>query len=130
RPMKQCLGDPEPLSHPTGIAADPAVGHACQPGPVEHGPDLLAQVRAREPAEAADEVEQLAAAHPAVETRILVEISQAPAQRRPVETDRDARDGRFTGSCPCEPGEDPDRRRLAGAVRTEETEDRPRRDVE
>ena len=59
-----------------------------------------------------------------VEPRVLVEIADPPAELGPVEPDVDAGHGRGPAGRPGEAGQDPDRRRLAGAVGAEQAEDR------
>src|SRR5258707_13220761 len=72
----------------------------------------------------ADELEKLAALQPAVEPRVLVQVAQAPAQLGLVHPDIDPGDRRATRRRSGQPGQYPDRRRLARAVGTEQAEDR------
>src|SRR5258706_124779 len=91
-PVEKGLGDPQPLSHPTRIAADPALRRGGQAGSGKHLVDTRSKLRPREAMESADELEQLAPGHPAVEPRVLVEIAEPPAELRLVEADLDTRD--------------------------------------
>src|SRR6185295_7732489 len=100
---------------------------AAQTNPPEHLRDARREVGAAQAAEPAGQLEQLAAAHPGVETWVLVEVAEPAVKIGPVEAGLDAGDrGRAAGRHG-QPGEDPDRRRLAGAVGAEEPEHRSRR---
>ena len=76
--------------------------------------------------EPADEREQLAPGHPAVEPRVLVEVADVSVELGHVQADLDACNGGAPGAGLGESGEDPDGRGLARSVRAEEAEDRAR----
>ena len=77
--MDERPGDAQPLAHPPGVGAGPAVGGRAQPcagedvrhGAVEHGP-----VQA---VESAEEVELFAPGHPPVGARILLQEPERAA---------------------------------------------------
>ena len=71
-----------------------------------------------------DELEKLAPLHPRVETRVLVKVAEPATELRIVKLDLDPGDGRAAGGGSGKPGQDPNRRCLAGAVRTKQAKDR------
>ena len=77
------LGDAEPLAHPAGVRPDPPFGGVAEAGPRERRRDPRPQAPTPDQAgQSADQLEQLAALHPAVEPRVLVEVADAAAGRR------------------------------------------------
>jgi hypothetical protein len=75
----------------------------------------------------ADELEELAPLHPAVEPRVLVKVAQAAAKLRLVQANLHPGDRCAAGGGSGEPGQDPDRRRLARTIRAQQAEDRAAR---
>ena len=63
------------------IRRSPAVGQA---GPLEHLGDARPELGPLDPGQAGGQLEQLAALHPAVEPRILVDVADPPAELGPV----------------------------------------------
>ncbi len=126
--IDQRLPDPEPLAHPARVAADPTVGGARQADDLEHLADALLELAAVQSVELADHVQQLAAAHPAVEPRVLIQVADVAGQPAVRGADVDA--GHLAGSIgrPGEAGEKSERRGLSGAVGSEEAEDAAARD--
>ncbi len=85
---------PEPLAHPARVATDPPLRRADQARPGEHLADPRPELRPGQPVEPADELEQLASLHPAVEPWVLVEVAERGdgASARPGRPPRPATD--------------------------------------
>ena len=95
---------------------------------LEHLVDARPQRVAGQPVRSSGQLEQLAAGHPAVEARLLAEVADVARQLEAAVGDGDAgHHGRAAGGVP-EAGQQAQRRRLAGAVGTQEAEDGARRD--
>src|SRR5207244_1817195 len=118
------LGDPQPLPHPSRIAAYPPVGRGGQSGSREHLVNARSKLRSGEAVEPANELKQLTSNHPTIEPQILVQIAEAAAEVRLVEADLGPYNSRAARCRSCEARQDPDRRRLAGTIRTKQAKDR------
>ena len=78
RPMDEGAGDPEPLAHAARVGCRAAVGRGAQVDPIQRVVDRRLERGAVEPVQPAQEPQLLAAGHPAVRTRILLEVAEVP----------------------------------------------------
>ena len=127
--VNQRLGEPDALLVAFRQLAAQAVRHVVDAGALHHCLDALAPLAARHPLDLGDELEIFDDAHVGVERRRLRQIAGAAfGLDRLVEDVEPGDDGvAFRGRHVA--GQDPHRRRLAGAVRSEEAEDLPALDA-
>ena len=97
------LRDPQPLAHPARVAADPAVGGLGEADLLEGRGGAVAASRCGEPLQPAGEVDQLAAGHPAVVARILVEHADRGRGAEVARIDAACRRSRPAGRRPASP---------------------------
>jgi len=127
------LADPQPLAHPRRVGPDLAIGGLLETDPLERLVGSISKLGAGQPEEVADEAEELPPRHPAVVARLLVEDPDAPVQlglHAPAASRVEPRDADAARGGGGDAGQEADRRRLAGAIGTEEPEDDSRRDIE
>jgi hypothetical protein len=118
--------DIEPPLHPPGVGLHEPVGRVCQAKALERCGHPLLEVAAGDPVELALEHQVLASRRLRVGTVSLADDADRVAHRSRVCQHVDARHPRGAAVGRRERGQDPDRRRLAGSVGTQQPEDRPR----
>src|SRR5205085_7707304 len=111
-------------------AADAAPAGLGQPGQLQHFVDARPEPGAAQAEEAAGEMQELSARHPAVEPRLLVLVADQAGETRAPARRVEAADGGAPGRGSGQPGQQPDGRRLAGAVGPEEAEQGAARDLQ
>ncbi len=116
--------DVEPASHAAREARHHPVGGVAQLEALEQLARPGAGLAVRHPEEAPDQLEVLGGGEPLVHRRVLAREADARADASGVGVDVDAVDRGAAAVCSEERGEDPDGRRLAGAVRPEDAEHR------
>ena len=117
RPADQGLADSQALAHAARVASDPATGGGREADPIEGLADASAEVDASQPEKTARQREQLAPGHPVVVPGILVEDADAPPELDIAGgADGDPGDRSRSRVGPGEPGQEPDRGGLAGAL--------------
>ena len=120
----------EPAPHPTRVGAHPALGGVGEPERVDQRGAAGATVVIAEPVEAADQLEVLAPCQQLVDRRVLTGEPEVAACLRRLPGHVRSAHGDVAVVGVEEGGDDVDECRLAGAVRTEQTDDLPGADVE
>ena len=120
RLSEERLGDPEPLPHPERIRGDALFEPPVDPDEAREVVDLGAGPAADHRRE---DLEVLAAGQRTVEIRRFDDRADVSHRRLEMAREVDAADHDAARIGTDQPGQHPDRRRLAGAVRAEESED-------
>ena len=104
--------------------------HRSQPQTFRRGVHRGTEARARQSLESAHEDQELSDTHAEIERRVFRHITDAPTRGRRIGHDVETRDARGARGRSEVPGEDAEDRRLAGAIRPEQTHDLPGTDCE
>src|SRR5262249_38017207 len=119
-----------PLAKAARQRADAAAGDGVEAGAGDRAVDRRASCDRGDVAHARHEVEGRVDRHVGMPGRRLGDVAETPARRDPASCEAEAVDACLTGVGGEHAGEDAERRRLAGAVRAEETRDLAARDVQ
>ena len=128
--MDERHGDVQPSLHPPGIPPRDAVGRLGEPEPLEQARNALLERVSAHAVQLALETQVLAPRRLDIDARALCDDANRPADAIGLRGDVDPGDDRPPLVRLRQRGEDLDRGRLAGAVRAEQPEDRPRLDGE
>ena len=120
----------EAPAHAARVRLDEPVARLVELEPVEQRARPLGRALLAEVVEAADHLQVLEAGQVLVDRGVLPRQADLSPQRRRVVTDVEAHHARRAGGGREERGQDPDRGRLAGAVRAEQAEHRPALDAQ
>jgi hypothetical protein len=117
------LSEPQPLAHSTRIATDAAVRSLAQPCPGQHLVNAVTERRTVETGQSADEGEELASFHPAIDMGLFGQVAKVTAGLAAPVDDGDLVNPGLTGGGLGQAGEQFDGRRFPGAVGSEEAKD-------
>ena len=116
RLVQDAAADRQPLAHPGRELGDALVGAALHPGGGEQRRDPRLGGRAGDPVQPGVEAQVLAAAEVAVEQRLVAEVADPPAQLPGLARQRAAEHDGLAAARAQQRRQDPQQRRLAGAV--------------
>ena len=122
RPADQRAGEIEPPPHPARVRLRDPVGGLVEEEALEQLVGTASRLGVRELVEAAEHPEVLASGQVLVDGRVLAGEADRAANRLRVADDVEPRHARGSRVRAQQRGEDPHRRRLAGAVRAEQAE--------
>src|SRR6185312_11785900 len=123
RAMDEAEGDVEPAPHAARVRLDHPVGRVGDPDELEQAGDTVAQLPAAHPLDPSLQHQVLAAGAVLVDARVLWHVADRAPDRARLTADVVAGDLGAAGVHPAERREDPDRRRLARTVWSEQPED-------
>ena len=127
RRVEQPARDLEPALHAARVRLDDAPASLPQPDHVEHLPQACADLRPRDPVQLGVEAQVLLGGEVVVESRVLEDQADVASHLGALGDDVEARHLGAAGGRPDQGAQHRDRRRLAGAVGTQEPEGLARR---